>query len=563
MNRVNAKTARRDDRIDLKVEQMEVAQLLIKLESSGLVEALDEPEAAYEFIHALMQDNVYRSLLKSQRRDLHRAVAQAIERTFPKRKGKMSDVLAYHWEQAEVPDRARRYLFRAAQNATRQYANREALALLERALAQTTGAKPEEMMALREARAQIYEFLSQYDMAMEDYQAALLLARQVKLGVDECRVLSRIAWLHLLNGKNADAVAMALETETRARALQDQAASLRAFLVEGLVAQAEGNLAYAYPRLRRALFASRASDERVMEGECSYYLAVEDDFTGRFGRAAASARKAYEIKKGLSDHAGEIVSLYLTARAEGGRGNYDAALDALETGHAVAEEIHSPFGRAQYPNTRAWLCAELGDWQSAHDYDVAGLAIARRAGVRPPEISTLINLVLDCTALGELDEANVHLKELDQWMGHDEMGFYAWRWQIELADASARLMLARAKYDDADKLVGELLAGAERTGSTKYLARGHVLRGQIHVERKDYKAAEADFAVARHLADVMGYLPVRLDARRKLAELRKRNLSDAAPLEAEIEYIVRDLDRRLKDPALRRSFQHGIAMQMA
>jgi hypothetical protein len=538
---------------------MNLDHLLARLSSAGLIESLDEPEKAYEFNHALMQDSVYGSLLKSQRRDLHRAVAQAIERTFPKRRGKLSEVLAYHWELAQVPDRARRYLFRAAQNATRQYANQEALALLERALAQSAGASPEEMMALRESRAQIFEFLSRPDLAVEDYQAALWLARQVNLPIDECRIMSRLAWLYSLNGKRAEAVAMAVETETKAHALQDQAAALRAYLVEGLVAQAEGNLAYAYPRLRRALFASRASDERVMEGECLYYLGSEDEFMGRFGRAAASAGKAYEIKKGLSDHAGEITSLYLIARAEGGRGNYDAALQALEAGHAVADEIHNPFGRAQYPNTRAWLCAELGDWQSAHDYDVAGLAIARRAGVRPSEISTLISLVLDCTALGELSQADEHVGELDRWMEHEEIGFYAWRWQIELTEARARLELARACYDQADDLMRELLESAAHTGSTKYLARGRLLRGQLHVERKEFDAAEADFVAACYLADVMGYVPVRLQARRRLIELDERNGTDAAPRRDEAARIIADLGQRLKDAGLRRSFQRGIA----
>ncbi|MBI5649824.1 MAG: hypothetical protein HZC40_05155 [Chloroflexi bacterium] len=522
-----------------------------QLVTEQLVHASRDHGDEYTFKHALTQETVYRSLLKSQRRALHRAVAEAIEKTFPERKGKLSDVLGFHWEQADVPDRARRYLFRAAQNALRQYANQEALALLERALALSADAKPDEVMALRESRAQVYEFLSQYDRAIEDYQAALPLARSAKLEIDECRIMSRIAWLYSLSGRGADAVAMASESETRARALQDESVALRAYLVQGMVAQADGDLAYAYPRLRRALFASRARDEKPLEGEALFYLGIQNNFMGRFGRAAACARKAYDIKKGLSDRVGEIVSLYLLARAEAGRGNYDAALDALEAGRVVSEETRNPFGLAQYPNTRAWLDAELGDWESAYARDLVGLDIAKRAPVRPPEISVLINLVNDCTMLGKLDEADAHRAELAQWMDRPEFGFHAWRWQTRLADASARLEFARGRVDDAEKQIATLFALTARTRSAKYRARGLILQADVHRARGETIAAENCLITARELADALGYLPARIHARRALTRIGK-----PAP---DLDQLVADARARLQNAELAQAFARGIS----
>jgi tetratricopeptide (TPR) repeat protein len=345
-----------------------------------------------------------------------------------------------------------------------------------------------------------------------------------------------------------------VQTETKARALQDASVALRAYLVQGLVAQAKGNLADAYPRMRRALFASRASDERALEGEALFYLGVENNFMGRFARAAACARRAYEIKKGLSDRVGEIVSLYLHARAEGGRANYDAALDALEAGHAVSQESRNPFGLAQYPNTRAWLCAELGDWQSAYALDRAGLDLARQAPVRPPEISTLINLVLDCAALDKFAEADAHMLELQKWIGRGEFGFHTWRWQMRFADAHARLLLKRSLCDEARHVVGGLLDWAGRTQSLKYRARGLLLRAQICI-RTERRAAEADLVAARDCADVMCYLPARLEARQMLSALHPQQDQHRV----EIAQLIADQDRRLKHPDLRRSFERGIA----
>lgn len=535
---------------------MKLLNTLTQLENDELVHLDKDESSDYIFKHALTQETAYRSLLKTQRRDLHRATAQAIEQVFPDRKGQLSPVLAYHWEQAEVPDRARRYLFRAAQDSIRRYANQEALAFFARALAQSHGAKPDEMLALYEARARIFEFLSQYAQAIDDYQVALPLAQQARREIDECRILSQIAWMYSLSGRGEEAVQIAIQVETRARELQDQTAILRAYLVQGLVAQAKGYLAEAYPRLRAALIASRASDEPIMEGESWFYLGIENNFMGRFGRAAACAQKAYAIKKGLSDRVGEIVTLYLRARAEAGRGNYDAALDALEAGRAVADEIRNPFGLAQYPNTRAWLAAELGDWQTAYEVDRAGLEIARHAPIRPPEISTLINLVLDCAALGKLNEADTYVLDMQQWLGKAEFGFHAWRWETRMSDARARLLLAHKLYDDAAPVVAELLDWAERTQSMKYRARGLVLRAQIFIARNDLPRAENDLHAARHLADVMNYIPIQVHARRLLAEVCT---SDTAKLyHAQAARLVDDLGQRLQHSELRKSFERGI-----
>ena len=51
------------------------------LEASGLIEiAALQPELEYLFRHALVQDAAYASLLKQERRTLHRAAAETTSR---------------------------------------------------------------------------------------------------------------------------------------------------------------------------------------------------------------------------------------------------------------------------------------------------------------------------------------------------------------------------------------------------------------------------------------------------------------------------------------------------
>jgi tetratricopeptide (TPR) repeat protein len=532
--------------IQLVLDQLANAELVRQSESD-----------TYAFKHTLTQETAYRSLLKSERRGLHQAVAEAMEELYPDHTD-LYAVLGFHWEQAAVPDRARHYLFCAGQDAARRFANAEALDLFTRALA--LGPVGEEAAEIYLARAGVYEFESQYPRALEDYEAALTLVRHVPPVKDECQILARMAWLHWLAGNGQQALGIAQQAEKLASELKDRSLGLRAHLVSGLVAQAEGNIADAYPRLRKSLFASRQLDARALEGESIFYLGVQNNFMGRFGRACACAGQAYEIKASLGDRVGEIVSLFLLARAEAGRGHYDAALSALEGAHAVAKETQNPFGLAQYPNTRAWLAAELGDWKTAYEIDRAGLEVASQSPVRPPEISTLLNLVLDCIALARHKEAEEYLLHAGEHVGRTGFGFHSWRWQMRLLDARARLLMEFSLFDEAFQVVNGLLDWSDRTESAKYKARAILLRARIYLAEKNTAAACADLLVARDLADVMCHLPTRLLARRALEQLYEaageRALADQ--VRSEGRSLIVHTETRLEDPDLRHSFANGL-----
>jgi tetratricopeptide (TPR) repeat protein len=104
------------------------------LESKGLIGlASVDPELEYLFRHALIQDTAYGSLLKQERRVLHRQVAEALEDLYPERRADLAAVLALHFEQAGAPERAIPYLMEAAGYASARNAIVEAFDLFTRA----------------------------------------------------------------------------------------------------------------------------------------------------------------------------------------------------------------------------------------------------------------------------------------------------------------------------------------------------------------------------------------------------------------------------------------------
>ncbi|MGH2379050.1 MAG: hypothetical protein ACRDGT_11310, partial [Candidatus Limnocylindria bacterium] len=104
------------------------------LEASGLIRlAAMEPELEYLFRHVLVQDAAYASLLKQERRELHRRVADVLLQVYPDRRGELAGVIAMHLAEAGEPVRAAPFFVEAGDHALARFANREARAFFDRA----------------------------------------------------------------------------------------------------------------------------------------------------------------------------------------------------------------------------------------------------------------------------------------------------------------------------------------------------------------------------------------------------------------------------------------------
>ncbi|HET8669193.1 MAG TPA: hypothetical protein VFM05_00805, partial [Candidatus Saccharimonadales bacterium] len=109
-----------------------------------LVES-ETPDLAYIFKHAVTQEVAYNLMLFSQRRQLHQAVAEWIEKNYEKNLEPYYILLAHHWSQAaettEIQQdnhailKAVEYLDKAGEQAMQNYANKEAIQFFSHALA--------------------------------------------------------------------------------------------------------------------------------------------------------------------------------------------------------------------------------------------------------------------------------------------------------------------------------------------------------------------------------------------------------------------------------------------
>jgi class 3 adenylate cyclase len=93
------------------------------------------PQSTYVFKHALIQDAAYESLLKSTRQQYHQRIALVLEAQFPETTEGQPELLAHHYTDAGLPQKAIHYWYHAGQRAIQRSAHAEAVAHLTIGLA--------------------------------------------------------------------------------------------------------------------------------------------------------------------------------------------------------------------------------------------------------------------------------------------------------------------------------------------------------------------------------------------------------------------------------------------
>ncbi len=111
-------------------------QGLTQLTEAGLLFCNGQPpDASYTFMHALVRDVAYNSLLLSRRAALHAEIARTLEAEFTEAVNMQPEVLAYHYTEAGLIEQAIPWWQRAGDRALSQSAHVEATSHIQTALA--------------------------------------------------------------------------------------------------------------------------------------------------------------------------------------------------------------------------------------------------------------------------------------------------------------------------------------------------------------------------------------------------------------------------------------------
>ena len=282
-------------------------------------------EPRYLFKHALTQEAVYQTLLKSRRQALHAKAGQAFEDLHAGRLEDVYDRLAYHYSAAGDAPRAVRYLSLLARQAAGRNAHSEAAQALRQALGHCASL-PE---AERDRR--------RLEVILQLAESLLPLARfpeTLELFLGHRELVDRIGdpalagpfyfWLAHTYSYLGD---------------QEEAAS----------------------NARLAIAAARQQGDTVTEGKAWYVLCRDAFWSGRFSEGIEHGREALALLERSDEPWWQGQAYWVAGFHHYVLGQFDEAFDKMKWAEAIWRALQDP--RLDPSWSTGYFHASLGEWE--------------------------------------------------------------------------------------------------------------------------------------------------------------------------------------------------------
>ena len=578
------------ERTDPALRELQVADLVH--------EGPQWPTPSCIFKHTLIQEAVYRSLLKRRRQELHRLALEAIESLYPDRLGDFWGTLAHHASSAGDERRAIDYHRSAGAAARRVHAVDEAIEQYGGALqaAERLGLAASDLDVrgsrlqrgtllfergdARAARVELEQALegaqgaSDPEMQVEALIALVGLWRAVDFArasdlMDEAvriseraaapvqvRALARLSIQYasqlrleraLATGEQALAVAQQPGADERAVATAMDALKLAALWLGELT-----RLEQLTSELAR-MFRAQPEDDFYLQ-----FVLLESAFVplgaGRFEEGVARIEEALALvrQRGRSIH--EPLFIDALCWAYRSRGDYERSLAFGASASRLAHEIGHSEWAAWADATLGWALLDARSPAAAIEHLERGMQTAERASHPAQLVRCVALLAWARSMLGEHASASLLAGRADELLSQVTTppgGAWLFGAHAYLAVARAHMGCGDARLVEA--LVAPIVAAAQRTGWKEAIACGSLVIGRARALLGDESAAEVALVHALEVADQAGLPAPAWEARATLSELFRGvgREAEAAECAEQVRAILQRLTEPLSDPALR------------
>jgi len=350
------------------LSRTELDPVLAHLQRSEILQQIDsEPTARYAFKHAPLRDAAYESLLKSSRRELHSAVARALEEASPEIVAAQPELLAYHYGLAGDAGAALRFWMLGGQRARSRSANHEAAGQFRKALECLASLPETAERAAAELEIQLALglcFIALRGYSADDtrtaFERACALSAQLGEPQKEIQALFGLWGHYWMRARHDRAIELAETLLVRAELLRDPVAVVVGHRAIGSTLFTRGDFGRAREHLERAIALAGQSDAKglsmayAVDPRIAAQLVLAWDLwiLGYPGRALESVLEALDRAVQRADPYSVAFAHYVTSAVRLLRGEPAASLEQAERSLALSREhriglyaLYSRFGR--------------------------------------------------------------------------------------------------------------------------------------------------------------------------------------------------------------------------
>ncbi|BAY22122.1 TPR repeat-containing protein [Calothrix sp. NIES-2100] len=273
-----------------------------------------------------------------------------------------------------------------------------------RVLAQTPANRKAEADRLFEQGNEQYQ-ISQFEAALQSWQQALIIYRQIKDRKGEGNALGNLGVAYYALGDYTKAIDYQQQRLAIAREIKDRQGEGQSLGNLGVAYYALGDYTKAIDYLQQTLAIALEIKDRLGEGKALGNLGLAYYALGDYTKAIDYHSKSLAIKREIKDRLGEGTALGNLGLAYDALGDYTKAIDYQQQRLAIAREIKDRNGEGQSLGNLGVAYQALGDYTKAIDYLQQTLAIAREIKNRLGEGAALGNLGVAYYAVGDYTKA--------------------------------------------------------------------------------------------------------------------------------------------------------------
>lgn len=374
----------------------------------------------YVFKHSILHEVTYETVLRSDRRIYHGAMARWLAGQGGERADEYAGLIASHFEKADEMALAGGWYYRAGRLAAAQYAGQDAVAHLSKALDFTPVGMCEERYLILRERLAVYDLSGNREAQEVDLELLTDLAE--RLGDVERR-----AEVAILSANLFEVLGNYLYAQTAAqnaiRLVEEQpefchstAGQLRlaeSYMAWGVASMRSEDYPKAHDSLQRALYLAREIPPDVLllsraarlQADALRHLGNLFYFQNNTSAGYTCHNQALELYQKMGDLRGESYALVSLGVLAIQANQLSEAIDYQERGLKVSERIGDQLGQARALNNLGDIYAQMGDYERALPDLVFSYEIFERINHRHGKVVALANLQDVYTRLGKFDQA--------------------------------------------------------------------------------------------------------------------------------------------------------------
>ncbi len=573
-----------------------LSSALLELQRRELIrEKSRQSHRMFIFKHAMTQESAYESVLRGDRRTMHKSFGEFLESNRP---DQISDI-ARHFFTANEPERALPYLVLAADSSAKAYATDEAIATYKQAceIVEQRGAEADPTLARQvyEGLGSTLSFSNQIEEAVKTYE--MMRDTAVLLKVEEMRV-SAMNKLALIYGTRQGELQRAVETleesEQYAIFCGDVQGQAERHMTNCFIQTTLGEFDEAYASLQTAARIGRETDNIEARLFGLTHIANTLLYMGRLDESYEMATEALELaietdhKLWESELKSFTISFYHVCK-----GDFELANKLAKEGANIGARIGAGQGETGGRLVQAILARLQGRFDESLELGGQALTLSQSAGLTyfeaicaamlgaveldiSPErvIATkqLHELSLEAiekplgTAMGALAWADIGFCALN--LGQPEQASAMFEKGLTISTAAKilakpQLLMGKGMLKMMDgnipgalEIIDEAESFSNSVGMRQYGPFFGLMRGMMHGAAGDSKSALESLEDSKSKALKLGMLPTALQASFVAAGVINSQSDDSASEAAiaECESLIKKISDSIRNSQISETF---------